>query len=69
MTRTKYLGYIITIKGIEVNPEKVEPLRNWERPRIITRVKLFLGFYGFYRQFIRDFSKIARPLINLTHPN
>ena len=69
VTRTKYLGYIMTTKGIEVDPEKVEPLRNWERPRTVTGVKSFLGFCGFYRQFVRDFGKIARPLTDLTHPN
>ena len=52
VTRTKYLGYILTTTGIEVDPEKVEPLRNWKPPTTVTGVKSYLGFCGFYRQFI-----------------
>lgn len=66
--RTKYLGYILTTKGVEMDPEKVEPLRNWIRPSTVTGVKSYLGFCGFYRQFIRDFAKIAKPLTNITKP-
>ena len=67
--RTKYLGYILTTKGIEVDPEKVEPLRNWLRPKTVTGVKSYLGFCGFYRQFIRNFGLIAKPLTILTRPS
>jgi hypothetical protein len=65
VTRTKYLGYILTNKGIEVDADKVEALRNWERPTTVTGVKSFLGFTGFYRQFVAEFSRIAKPLIAL----
>jgi hypothetical protein len=47
--RTKYLGLILTTKGLEVNPDKVAPLMNWVRPTTVTGVKSYLGFYGFYR--------------------
>jgi hypothetical protein len=67
--RTQYLGYILTTKGIEVDSDKVEPLRNWARPTTITAVKSFLGFCGFYRQFIRNFGKIAKPLTTITRPS
>ena len=69
VTRTKYLGYVLTTKGIEVDPDKVEPLRNWVRPTTITGVKSFLGFCGFYRQFIRNFGAIAKPLSTLGRPS
>jgi hypothetical protein len=68
VTRTKYLGYILTNKGIEVDSDKVEALRNWERPTTVTGVKSFLGFTGFYRQFVAEFSRIAKPLIALQSP-
>ena len=68
VTRTRYLGYIITTEGIEADPEKVEPLRNWKYPRTVTAVRSFLGFCGFYRQFIRNFGLIAKPLQVLTRP-
>jgi predicted aspartyl protease len=67
--RTKYLGYILTTKGLEVDPDKVEPLRNWVRPTTINGVKSFLGFCGFYRQFIRNFGMIAKPLTILGRPS
>ncbi len=67
--RTKYLGFILTTKGLETDPDKTEPLRNWVRPDTVTGVKSFLGFCGFYRQFIRDFGKIAKPLTMLTRPS
>jgi transposase InsO family protein len=68
VTRTKYLGYILTTEGLEVDPDKTEPLRNWARPTTVTGVKSFLGFCGFYRQFIRNFGLIAKPLTTITRP-
>jgi hypothetical protein len=44
-------------------------LRNWIRPTTVTGVKSFLGFTGFYRQFVRNFGKIALPLTKLTRPS
>jgi hypothetical protein len=46
---------------------KVEKVCNWRTPTNITEVRKFLGFTGYYRYFIRDYSKIARPLLQLTH--
>ena len=69
VTRTKYLGYILTTSGVEADPDKIEPLRNWTRPTTVTGVKSFLGFSGFYRQFVRNFGKIAKPLITITRPS
>lgn len=53
---------------MEADPEKIEPLRNWIRPTTITGVKSYLGFCGFYCQFIRNFGKIAKPLTTITSP-
>jgi transposase InsO family protein/predicted aspartyl protease len=69
VTRTKYLGYILTTKGVETDPDKVAPLKNWARPTTITGVKSYLGFCGFYRQFIRNFGLIAKPLTTITRPS
>jgi len=68
VTRTKYLGYVLTNKGVEVDPDKVEVLRNWSEPTTITAVKSFLGFAGFYRQFVKDFSRTAKPIMQLQSP-
>jgi transposase InsO family protein/predicted aspartyl protease len=69
VTRTRYLGYILTTEGLEVDPDKVECLRDWKRPTTVTGIKSFLGFCGFYRQFIRNFGKIANPLSRLGRPS
>ena len=68
VTRTKYLGYVLTNKGIEVDPEKVSALHDWLPPTTVTGVKSFLGFTGFYRQFVPEFSRVAKPLIALQSP-
>jgi Reverse transcriptase (RNA-dependent DNA polymerase)/RNase H-like domain found in reverse transcriptase/Retroviral aspartyl protease len=64
--RTKYLGFIITTDGIEVDPEKVSAVVNWTAPTTVKGVQSFLGFCNFYRRFIQDYGRIAKPLIQLT---
>ncbi|XP_073131819.1 uncharacterized protein [Henckelia pumila] len=53
-------------KGIEVDPSKVEAVRNWVAPKNATEIRSFLGLAGYYRRFIQDFFKIALPLTSLT---
>lgn len=65
-TRVKYLGLIITTDGIEMNPEKVKALLDWQLPHCLKDVQAFLGFANFYRRFILGFSAIAKPLTALT---
>ena len=67
--RTKYLGFIISTDGIEADPSKTEVIRNWGIPTTVKGVQSFLGFCNFYRRFIREFSRIARPLNNLMRNN
>lgn len=63
---TKYLGFIISTDGIRVDPEKVRVIEEWKPPGTVKGIQSFLGFCNFYRRFIRDYGKIARPLIELT---
>ena len=65
-TKIVYLGYIITEEGVRANPEKTEVLTNWPKIRTVKDVMRFLGFCGFFRRFIPNYSSIAQPLIELT---
>lgn len=62
----RYLGHIVSSKGVETDPEKVSALRTWPRPNTLTKLKSFLGFAGYYRRFVKDYSKIVKPLNDLT---
>src|SRR5699024_6632527 len=66
VTKTKFLGFIISTEGIATDPEKVAVVLSWERPTTVKGVQSFLGFCNFYRRFIHGYSRIARPLTQLT---
>ena len=59
------LWHIISKQGIEVDKAKVELIVKLSSPTIVKGVSQFLGHAGFYRRFIKDFSKLARPLCEL----
>ena len=69
MKRTKYLGFIISIDGIEVDSEKISAVKSWQSPKTVKGIQLFLKFCNFYRRFIRDYRKITKPLVNLIKLN
>ena len=58
----KYLGHIISEEGIAVDPDKISCVKDWPVPKTVTEVQRFIGFTSFYRRFVKDFAKIARPL-------
>ena len=57
----EYLGHVVSGKGISTNPKKVEAVAKWPTPQTVYDVRSFLGFVGYYRRFIKNFSKIAKP--------
>src|SRR3954467_12524171 len=59
------LGHKISARGIEVDKAKIEAIERMPYPKDIKGIRSFLGQAGFYRSFIKDFSKISRPLTNL----
>ena len=59
------LGHRISERGIVVDKAKIETIEKLPPPSLVKGIRSFLGHAGFYRRFIKDFSKIAKPLSNL----
>jgi len=63
------IGHFISFLGIEVDPSKVQVIQTLPIPKTQTDVRIFLGHDGYYRRFIKNFSKIASPLFVLLMKN
>lgn len=60
-----YLGFVISDEGVKMDPEKIKAIMSLNPPRNAKQLKSFLGMAGFYRRFVKDFSKMAHALHNL----
>ena len=65
LKEVSFLGHIVSVEGIRVDPTKIETVVNWKPPRNVTEVRSFLGLTRYYRRFVRGFSFIASPLTKL----
>ena len=61
-----FLGYVILVEGILVDPRKVEAVLKWERLMNVTKIHSFLGLTRYYRRFIEELSTIAIPMTRMT---
>ncbi|WVZ89158.1 hypothetical protein U9M48_035595 [Paspalum notatum var. saurae] len=61
----RFFGYIVSKGGIAMDPNKVSTVTNWKVPDIPKEVHGFLGLAGYYRRFIENFSRIAKPMTSL----
>ena len=66
LIEVRFLGHVVSASGVFVDPEKVEAVMSWERPKSVFEIRNFLGFAGYYRRFIEDFSKLVAPMTRLT---
>ncbi|XP_053556213.1 uncharacterized protein LOC128647452 [Bombina bombina] len=62
----KFLGYIISPTGIQMDPEKITSILDWPTPTNVKSLQRFLGFSNFYRKFIDHYSTTVQPLTRLT---
>jgi hypothetical protein len=69
LTEVAFLGHVISAGGVSVVPSKVKDVLNWMPPTTIAEIRSFLGLAGYYRQFKKDFSKIAKPMTKLLEKN
>ena len=63
--KIKYLGHVISNEGVSTDCDKIKSVTEWPQPTTVTEVRSFLGFVSYYRRFIPNFSKVAKPLNKL----
>ncbi|GKA75153.1 putative reverse transcriptase domain-containing protein [Tanacetum coccineum] len=65
-SKVQFIGHVIDSEGIHVDASKIESIKDWASPKTPTEIRQFLGLVGYYRPFIKGFSKIAKPMTKLT---
>jgi hypothetical protein len=63
--KVPFLGHVVSPDGIAVDPSKVKEVLDWKLPMSMSEVRSFLGLTGYYRKFIPNFSKVAKPITEL----
>ncbi|XP_058189294.1 uncharacterized protein LOC131306881 [Rhododendron vialii] len=66
LSEVKFLGHVVSNGGVSIDPEKIQSVMNWQRPKNVLEIRSFLGLAGYYRRFIQDFSCLAAPMTRLT---
>ena len=66
LTELRFFKQVVSASSVSVDPEKVEAVMSWERPKSVFEIRSFLGLVGYYRRFIEDFSWLAAPMTRLT---
>ena len=66
LIEVKFLRHVVLASGVSVDSKKLEAVMNWERPKLNFKICSFLGLAGYYKRFIKDFSRLAAPMMRLT---
>ncbi|GKA94300.1 putative reverse transcriptase domain-containing protein [Tanacetum coccineum] len=66
--KVQFLGYVIDSQGIHADPTNIESIKDWASHKTAMKIRQYLGLAGYYRRFIEEFSKIAKPMTKIT-PN
>ncbi|KAL9811871.1 putative nucleotidyltransferase, Ribonuclease H [Arabidopsis thaliana] len=61
-----FLGHIVSVEEVSVDPEKIEAIRDWPRPMDATEIRSFFGLAEYYRRFVKGFASMAQPMTKLT---
>lgn len=65
VAQVEYLGHVVSKEGVDVDPNKIKCISQWEKPKTIKGLGGFLGLAGYYRKFVKIFGIIAKPLTNM----
>jgi hypothetical protein len=65
MNKVGFLGHIVSVEGVAMDPRKVAFVTEWESPKNVGDIRSFSGLAGYYRRFIENFSKIAKIMTEL----
>lgn len=64
--KLKFLGFILSEKGWEIDPDKIKAIVNYPEPRTVKETRMFIGMLGFFRGFIKNLSELTSPITDLT---
>jgi hypothetical protein len=61
-----FLGYVVSKEGAKLDPKKIDAVLRFPEPTTVSNVRSFLGLTGYYRKYVRGYSRLAGPLFELT---
>jgi hypothetical protein len=69
MEKVAFLGHVLSAEGVAIDLSKIEAVSKWQSPKSVTEILTFLNLAGYFRRFIENFSKIAKPMTELLKSN